>query len=104
MFFVFKMQFAIKAGRSVSARVFIYSSYLTRTLYAPHAGATRKFQNSFSSLSFHFIWRTSSYYMLAGALVCEQDYHKLAKSSLAANTATPPVRKGKVGRPRRSRD
>ncbi|KRT80453.1 LIM domain containing protein [Oryctes borbonicus] len=39
------------------------------------------------------------YYMLAGSLVCEQDWHKLLKSS-----ATPTVRKGKVGRPRRSRD
>ncbi|KOB65563.1 putative LIM domain transcription factor LMO4, partial [Operophtera brumata] len=43
------------------------------------------------------------YYMLAGSLVCEQDWQKLMKS---ANTATPgaPVRKGKVGRPRRSRE
>ncbi|XP_018566068.1 LIM domain only protein 3 isoform X2 [Anoplophora glabripennis] len=40
------------------------------------------------------------YYMLAGSLVCEQDWHKLLKSS----AATPTVRKGKVGRPRRSRD
>ncbi|XP_060518482.1 LIM domain only protein 3 [Cylas formicarius] len=40
------------------------------------------------------------YYMLAGSLVCEQDWHKLLKSSAAA----PTVRKGKVGRPRRSRD
>lgn len=41
--------------------------------------------------------------MLAGSLVCEQDWQKLMKS---ANTATPgaPVRKGKVGRPRRSRE
>lgn len=40
------------------------------------------------------------YYMLSGSLVCEQDWHKLLKSS-----APPPaVRKGKVGRPRRSRD
>ncbi|XP_018335770.2 LIM domain transcription factor LMO4-B [Agrilus planipennis] len=40
------------------------------------------------------------YYMLAGSLVCEQDWHKLLKNSAAA----PTVRKGKVGRPRRSRD
>lgn len=40
------------------------------------------------------------YYMLAGSLVCEQDWHKLLKSSAATTT----VRKGKVGRPRRSRD
>jgi hypothetical protein len=40
------------------------------------------------------------YYMLSGSLVCEQDWHKLLKSS----AATPTVRKGKVGRPRRSRD
>ncbi|XP_017783625.1 PREDICTED: LIM domain transcription factor LMO4-B isoform X1 [Nicrophorus vespilloides] len=39
------------------------------------------------------------YYMLAGSLICEQDWHKLLKSS-----ATTTVRKGKVGRPRRSRD
>lgn len=39
--------------------------------------------------------------MLAGSLVCEQDWHKLVKS---APTPTPPLRKGKVGRPRRSRD
>lgn len=41
--------------------------------------------------------------MLAGSLVCEQDWHKLIKNS-SSNNATPPVRKGKVGRPRRSRD
>ncbi|KAL1491651.1 hypothetical protein ABEB36_012215 [Hypothenemus hampei] len=40
------------------------------------------------------------YYMLGGSLVCEQDWHKLLKSS----AAPPTVRKGKVGRPRRSRD
>ncbi|XP_022911670.1 LIM domain only protein 3 [Onthophagus taurus] len=39
------------------------------------------------------------YYMLSGNLVCEQDWHKLFKA-----TAAPTVRKGKVGRPRRSRD
>lgn len=39
------------------------------------------------------------YYMLAGSLVCEQDWHKLLKSSTGTT-----VRKGKVGRPRRSRD
>ncbi|XP_065163749.1 LIM domain transcription factor LMO4-B [Atheta coriaria] len=39
------------------------------------------------------------YYMLAGSLVCEQDWHKLLKTS-----TTTTVRKGKVGRPRRSRD
>lgn len=45
------------------------------------------------------LWRCR-YYMLSGSLVCEQDWHKLLKSS-----APPPaVRKGKVGRPRRSRD
>nr|CAI5856913.1 unnamed protein product [Callosobruchus analis] len=42
------------------------------------------------------------YYMLSGSLVCEQDWHKLLKSTAAAQQ--PPVRKGKVGRPRRSRD
>ncbi|XP_058823277.1 LIM domain transcription factor LMO4 [Topomyia yanbarensis] len=42
------------------------------------------------------------YYMLGGSLVCEQDWHKLVKSSNAQ--ANPPLRKGKVGRPRRSRD
>ncbi|XP_072396723.1 LIM domain only protein 3 [Diabrotica undecimpunctata] len=41
------------------------------------------------------------YYMLSGSLVCEQDWHKLLKSTAAT---TPTVRKGKVGRPRRSRD
>ncbi|CAG9814253.1 unnamed protein product [Phaedon cochleariae] len=40
------------------------------------------------------------YYMLSGSLVCEQDWHKLLKSA----AAPPAVRKGKVGRPRRSRD
>lgn len=46
------------------------------------------------------------YYMLAGSLVCEQDWLKLIKSTAASNTGgtNPPVRKGKVGRPRRSRD
>ncbi|XP_037038909.1 LIM domain transcription factor LMO4 [Bradysia coprophila] len=43
------------------------------------------------------------YYMISGNLVCEQDWHKLVKTS-TVNNATPPVRKGKVGRPRRSRD
>ncbi|KAI5635409.1 LIM domain-containing protein [Phthorimaea operculella] len=42
------------------------------------------------------------YYMLAGALVCEQDWQKLMKSAGGAPGA--PVRKGKVGRPRRSRE
>jgi predicted peptidase len=42
------------------------------------------------------------YYMLAGSLVCEQDWHKLMKTS--NNQTNPPLRKGKVGRPRRSRD
>ncbi|XP_071445395.1 uncharacterized protein [Hetaerina americana] len=40
------------------------------------------------------------YYLLAGSLVCEQDWHKLLKGA----AATTGVRKGKVGRPRRSRD
>lgn len=41
------------------------------------------------------------YYLLAGSLVCEQDWHKLLKGSAVSG---PAVRKGKVGRPRRSRD
>nr|XP_024216666.1 LIM domain transcription factor LMO4 isoform X1 [Halyomorpha halys] len=41
------------------------------------------------------------YYMAGGSLVCEQDWHKLVKSPAPQ---APPVRKGKVGRPRRSRD
>ncbi|RZF42004.1 hypothetical protein LSTR_LSTR003509 [Laodelphax striatellus] len=47
------------------------------------------------------------YYLLAGSLVCEQDWQKLLKGSAAAQanaTGTTTVRKGKVGRPRRSRD
>lgn len=51
------------------------------------------------------------YHLLGGALVCEQDWHKLIKGGGAAGVpgaagpgATPGVRKGKVGRPRRSRD
>ncbi|XP_004929219.1 LIM domain transcription factor LMO4 [Bombyx mandarina] len=45
------------------------------------------------------------YYMLAGSLVCEQDWQKLMKSANATGQgATAPVRKGKVGRPRRSRE
>jgi len=46
------------------------------------------------------------YYLLAGTLVCEQDWHKLLKNTPQGGppTPTPPVRKGKVGRPRRSRD
>lgn len=69
------------------------------------------------------------YCLLAGSLVCEQDWHKLLKGSAAAaaaaasaaahaaaagggaaagqpasGTTTTGVRKGKVGRPRRSRD
>lgn len=44
------------------------------------------------------------YYMLAGSLVCEQDWHKLVKGSAAAQGQGTTVRKGKVGRPRRSRD
>ncbi|KAL5280540.1 LMO4.2 family protein [Megaselia abdita] len=47
------------------------------------------------------------YYMLGGSLVCEPDWMKLLKN-VTANTsssgATTPIRKGKVGRPRRSRD
>ncbi|KAJ9583735.1 hypothetical protein L9F63_021919, partial [Diploptera punctata] len=46
------------------------------------------------------------YCLLAGSLVCEQDWHKLLKGSGVGGTATGTgtVRKGKVGRPRRSRD
>ncbi|RVE53318.1 hypothetical protein evm_002151 [Chilo suppressalis] len=44
------------------------------------------------------------YYMLAGSLVCEQDWQKLMKSANAGAGPTAPVRKGKVGRPRRSRE
>jgi len=51
------------------------------------------------------------YYLLAGSLVCEQDWHKLVKASGGGPTPqgqapspAPGVRKGKVGRPRRSRD
>ncbi|KAL0273943.1 UNVERIFIED_CONTAM: hypothetical protein PYX00_006500 [Menopon gallinae] len=45
------------------------------------------------------------YYLLAGSLVCEQDWHKLLKSTgVAGAGGTATVRKGKVGRPRRSRD
>lgn len=44
------------------------------------------------------------YYMLAGSLVCEQDWHKLVKGSATAQGQGTTVRKGKVGRPRRSRD
>lgn len=49
------------------------------------------------------------YCLLAGSLVCEQDWHKLLKgsavaSAAAAAAAATPARKGKVGRPRRSRD
>lgn len=42
--------------------------------------------------------------MLAGSLVCEQDWHKLVKSSAGTGAGGQPLRKGKVGRPRRSRD
>lgn len=42
--------------------------------------------------------------MLAGSLVCEQDWHKLVKNANTAGAPGAPVRKGKVGRPRRSRE
>lgn len=48
--------------------------------------------------------------MVAGSIVCENDWFKLIKTSGggagagAGNTGTAPLRKGKVGRPRRSRD
>uniref|UniRef100_A0A0K8SF66 LIM zinc-binding domain-containing protein n=2 Tax=Lygus hesperus TaxID=30085 RepID=A0A0K8SF66_LYGHE len=51
------------------------------------------------------------YYLVGGSLVCEQDWHKLVKgnsgpSATGAANSSPAtgVRKGKVGRPRRSRD
>lgn len=47
------------------------------------------------------------YYLLGGSLVCEQDWHKLLKGSQGVSGTTTTgtgVRKGKVGRPRRSRD
>lgn len=45
------------------------------------------------------------YHLLGGALVCEQDWHKLLKGGApGVPPATQGVRKGKVGRPRRSRD
>ena len=36
---------------------------------------------------------SNRYYMLAGSLVCEQDWHKLVKT--ATPNPTPPLRKGK---------
>ncbi|XP_014238623.1 LIM domain-containing protein B-like isoform X2 [Trichogramma pretiosum] len=53
------------------------------------------------------------YYQLSGAAVCETDFHKMVKSSSVAAAAAAaaatgngamPARKGKVGRPRRSRE
>ncbi|CAH0382470.1 unnamed protein product [Bemisia tabaci] len=44
------------------------------------------------------------YYLLGGAVVCEQDWHKFIKGSGISTQAQTTVRKGKVGRPRRSRD
>lgn len=52
------------------------------------------------------------YYLLSGSPVCETDWHKIVKSSsvaaaaaaAAAGNGGAPVRKGKVGRPRRSRE
>ncbi|XP_012275255.1 LIM/homeobox protein Lhx9 [Orussus abietinus] len=49
------------------------------------------------------------YCLLSGAPVCETDWHKIVKSSsvtaaAAAGNGGAPVRKGKVGRPRRSRE
>lgn len=44
------------------------------------------------------------YYMLAGSLVCEQDWQKLMKSANATGAPGAPMRKNKVGRPRRSRE
>ncbi|XP_066599637.1 LIM domain transcription factor LMO4.2 isoform X2 [Prorops nasuta] len=53
------------------------------------------------------------YYLLSGSPVCETDWHKIMKSSSMASAAATtaaagnggaPVRKGKVGRPRRSRE
>lgn len=51
------------------------------------------------------------YYLLSGSPVCESDWHKIVKSSsvaaaaaAAAGNSGAPVRKGKVGRPRRSRE
>lgn len=56
----------------------------------------------------YIIFIACRYYMLGGSLVCEPDWMKLLKNVSAANTsssgATTPIRKGKVGRPRRSRD
>ena len=55
--------------------------------------------------------RGDRYYMLGAQFVCEQDYHKLLKnpggpavSSAGPGATAPTARKGKVGRPRRSRD
>lgn len=42
--------------------------------------------------------------MLAGSLVCEQDWQKLMKSANATGAPGAPMRKNKVGRPRRSRE
>ena len=51
------------------------------------------------------------YYLVNGLPVCEADWQKIVKSNMAAATAAAaagnggaPVRKGKVGRPRRSRE
>lgn len=61
------------------------------------------FYSLFFTFVFSFFPHFCSYYMLNGKLVCEQDWHKMVKAPVA-NNSTPPVRKGKVGRPRRSRD
>nr|XP_032289201.1 LIM domain only protein 3 isoform X2 [Drosophila virilis] len=45
----------------------------------------------------------SRYTMLGASLVCEQDWHKLLKNPSNSN-GTLSQRKGKVGRPRRSKD
>lgn len=42
--------------------------------------------------------------MLAGIPVCEQDWQKLMKSTNATGAPGAPMRKNKVGRPRRSRE
>lgn len=66
--------------------------------------------NFFVKVRSMFVFR---YYLLSGSPVCETDWHKILKSSsVAAATAAAaaagnggaPVRKGKVGRPRRSRE
>jgi hypothetical protein len=111
--------FGISGACSACGQTIPASEFVMRAGISPGGGPQQQTQQPGGHQVFHLKCFTCSkcgaqlvpgdrYCLLAGSLICEQDWHKLVKGSgVAGGTATNAgtgVRKGKVGRPRRSRD